>query len=124
MEKFVQEGGVDVPEIEMDPQAGLFQIKGRSFPEDTVGVYMPVIEWIDNYLQSALENTKLTFELDYFNSSTYKAFLNILLKLEKLQEQGKSVSVLWRFNERDVDMKEAGEEFAELVDIPFSFVAK
>ena len=120
----MQEGGVDVPEIEMDPQAGLFQIKGRSFPEDTVGVYMPVIEWIDNYLQSALENTKLTFELDYFNSSTYKAFLNILLKLEKLQEQGKSVSVLWRFNERDVDMKEAGEEFAELVDIPFSFVAK
>lgn len=124
MEKFLQEGGIDVPQIEMDPREGLFEIKGRSFPEDTVGVYMPVIDWIDQYSNNAAEKTKLTFELDYFNSSTYKAFLNILLRLEKIQEQAKSVSVIWRYNERDLDMKEAGEEFAELVDIPFSFVAR
>ncbi|MBL4653001.1 MAG: DUF1987 domain-containing protein [Flavobacteriales bacterium] len=124
MEKYFEEGEVDVPSFDFNPRLGIFSIKGRSFPEDTVGVYLPVLEWIDSYLSTPVEETILRFELDYFNSSTYKAFLNILLKLEKLLNQNKKIKVEWYYHTRDVDMKEAGEEFAELVDIPFFFISK
>ncbi|MBL4625418.1 MAG: DUF1987 domain-containing protein [Flavobacteriales bacterium] len=124
MERYFEEGGIDIPLFDFNPQSGNLLIKGRSFPEDTVSTYLPVLEWIDNYLPVAAMETKLQFELDYFNSSTYKAFLNILLRLEKLIDANKKVKVEWYYHERDIDMKEAGEEFAELVDIPFSIVSK
>jgi hypothetical protein len=124
MENYFEDGGVDVPLFDFDQKSGLFLIKGRSFPEDTVGVYMPVLEWVDSYLAEAKEETTLRFELDYFNSSTYKAFLNILLRLEKLIVLKKKVKIEWCYYSRDIDMKEAGEEFEELVEIPFFFVSK
>ena len=124
MEKYFKEGGVDVPLFDFNSQTGIFVIKGRSFPEDTVGVYLPVLDWIDSYLLEAKGETKLRFELEYFNSSTYKAFLNILLRLEKLMDSKRKVKIEWCYHARDIDMKEAGEEFEELVDIPFSFISK
>lgn len=124
MEKYFEEGEVDVPLFDFNPKSGIFIIKGRSFPEDTVGVYLPILEWIDSYVATPVEETVLRFELDYFNSSTYKAFLNILLKLEKLTNQNKKIKVEWYSHIRDIDMKEAGEEFAELVDIPFFFISR
>jgi len=36
----------------------------------------------------------------------------------------KKVRVEWFYHERDIDMKEVGEEFEGLVDIPFSFRIK
>ena len=124
MENYFKEGGADVPMFDFNSKSGNMIIRGRSFPEDTVGVYLPVLDWIDLYLAIPADLTALQFDLDYFNSSTYKAFLNILLKLEKLMGSDKKVKVEWLYHERDIDMKEAGEEFEELVDIPFSFRVK
>jgi hypothetical protein len=124
MDQYFQEGGVDIPTFDFNPNSGILGISGRSFPENTVGVYLPLLEWLDTYVQNAAPETCIKFNLDYFNSSTYKAFLNILLRLEKLIDQDKKVKVEWYFNARDIDMKEAGEEFSELVDIPFTIISK
>lgn len=34
-----------------------------------------------------------------------------------------NVKVQWHFLEEDEDMEEAGQEFSELVEIPFEFIA-
>jgi hypothetical protein len=37
-------------------------------------------------------------------------------------EEGHKVMVRWHYPEEDEDMKEAGEEYAEMVDVPFEMV--
>jgi len=36
-------------------------------------------------------------------------------------EDIKGMKILWYFHEDDEDMEEAGQEFSELVEIPFEF---
>ena len=49
--------------------------------------------------------------------------LDVLMKLEELHQNGKDVLVKWHYPEDDEDMKEAGEEYADIVDIPFEQIA-
>ncbi|MCE9540891.1 MAG: DUF1987 domain-containing protein, partial [Bacteroidetes bacterium] len=35
---------------------------------------------------------------------------------------GSQIKVLWYYKAKDEDMKESGEEFARLVNIPFEFI--
>ena len=45
-----------------------------------------------------------------------------MMKLESLHESGKEVLVKWFYPNDDEDMKEAGAEYADIVDIPFEQV--
>jgi hypothetical protein len=114
----------DSPAINFDPNIGHFVIEGRSYPEDTIDLYLPVVDWLEEYSNNPLPKTTMKFSLDYFNSSSYKALLNILLKLEKAHGGAIQVSIEWHFRGKDRDMKEAGEEFSELVDLPFTFIER
>lgn len=122
MEPLKIEKGTDTPEIILDAQNNLFAISGRSYPEDTKEFFAPVLDWIDKYIQSPNEETVFNFNLQYFNSSSYKPIFDILGKLESVKEKKKSVKVNWHYKRGDRDMHEAGEEFAELcTKIEFSF---
>jgi hypothetical protein len=121
MENLTISKNTDSPAFEFNANTGKFFVIGKSFPEDTIHVYMPVLEWLDSYSIHPVPKTIITFTLDYFNSSSYKAILNILFKLEIIKASGFEVEVIWQYHEKDIDMKEAGEEFSELADIPFKF---
>lgn len=124
MERYLIEQTVDSPLIDFNPNTGKFEISGKSFPEDTIDVYLPVMDWLDEYIQNPLPKTNVAFKLDYFNSSSYKALLNIMVKLEQIRDGQHEVNIDWYYHEKDRDMREAGEEFAELVEIPFSFLSR
>ncbi|MBI2966635.1 MAG: DUF1987 domain-containing protein [Bacteroidetes bacterium] len=111
----------DTPGITFDPATDHFEIIGRSFPEDSAEFFIPVLSWVDRYSKKTNPETKFIFKLEYFNSSSYKPFLDILLKLSQLRKNGQKVTILWCYKEDDWDMKEAGEEFEEIVNIPFNY---
>jgi len=113
----------DTPLVNFDPESGVLEISGRSYPEDTAEFYIPILEWLQNYLKNPKENTKFIFKLDYFNSSSYKPFLDILLKLADAKEGGHNAVVEWYYKDGDWDIKEAGEEFAEIANVPFSYTS-
>ena len=116
------EGTEDTPLIDFDIDAGKFEISGRSLPEDAVSFYNPVLEWLDGYYQgSPLGETVFDFKLEYFNTASSKLVLDLFMKLEEYATQGNSTKVNWYYFEDDEDMQEAGEEFAELVEVPFEF---
>lgn len=117
MEIISLEGTEDTPKIILDSKNGIFEISGRSLPEDTAEFYQPVLEWLERYAQSANADTKFVFKLEYFNTASSKLILDILSKLEDVD----NASVVWYFHEDDEDMEEAGQEFSELVEIPFEF---
>ena len=115
---------VDTPAVKLDP-AGVLSIKGRSLPENAEMFYKPLIDWVDRYVSTGgQEYTQLNLELEYFNSSSVKQILAILLRLEELHRQeGKEVKVVWNYNQDDELMEMKGREMESLVDLPFSMSA-
>lgn len=117
MEILNLEGTEDTPKILLDKDNGIFEISGRSLPEDSAEFYQPVLEWIDAYAGEPKEKTDFTFKLEYFNTASSKLILDVLSALEDIE----GTTIQWYFHEDDEDMEEAGEEFSELVELPFEF---
>lgn len=117
MEILNLKGTEDTPTILLDKKNGIFEISGRSLPEDSAEFYKPVIEWINAYGAEANPATEFAFKLEYFNTASSKLILDVLSALEEI----KGVKVTWYFHDDDEDMEEAGQEFSELVEIPFEF---
>jgi hypothetical protein len=117
MEIINLEGTEDTPRIILDKDNGIFEISGRSLPEDSAEFYHPILEWLEKYQKNANAKTNFMFKLEYFNTASSKLILDILSKLESIN----GTVVTWYYHEDDEDMEEAGEEFSELVDIPFEF---
>lgn len=113
------EGTEDTPKIILDKNNGIMEISGRSLPEDSTDFYKPVLDWIEAYAQDPNPTTTFVFKLEYFNTASSKLILDVLYALEDI----KGIKVAWYFQDEDEDMEEAGQEFSELVEIPFEFVA-
>jgi hypothetical protein len=116
-------GTDDTPSVILDAASDLFEIAGRSLPEDVAAFYNPILEWMDQYNQNPKAKTVFNFKLIYFNTASSKMLLDILMKLEDLHKTGKDVVVKWHYPEDDEDMKEAGEEYADIVDVPFEQIS-
>ena len=119
MEPIKIAGTEDTPTVTLDKDKEVLEISGRSLPEDVASFYDPILNWLDEYAQDPLEKTVFNFKLVYFNTASSKLLLDILMKLEEMHEAGKDVTVVWHFPEDDEDMQEAGEEYADIVDVPF-----
>ena len=134
MEKFYLQATELSPEILFSPAQGKFLIKGNSRPEDVRELYWPVIEWLNSYLDYLSEGSNnkyndsnpLTFEFDleYFNSSSAKFFYDIVMTIRKFPGANIPVRILWKYEEEDTDMKEAGEDLAILAEIEFEYIQK
>jgi len=115
------EATVDTPLIVLDSASNIFEISGKSYPEDTREFFGPVLSWIDLYSASPNAQTVFIFKLKYFNSSSYKPLFDILNKLAEINKKNQGVKVEWHYKEGDSDIHEAGEEFADLVEIAFTY---
>lgn len=108
----------ETPRIHFDGQSGLLEITGASLPENPMGFYGPIIEWLREYVKSPSARTCLRFGFSYYNTSTSKIVLVLLDELEALHKQGKSVEVEWCYPEGDEDMEESGHEYISETVIP------
>ena len=117
---YIEESG-STPCVELDSDAGIFRIVGKSFPEDVKSFYIPVIDWIQQYVQEPNEESLFEVSLEYFNTASSKMLLVILSQLKEIQKREKKITVLWRFPENDLEIEDAGIEFSEVINIPFIF---
>lgn len=103
------------PEIDFDFDAGVFSIRGESYPEDVASFFGPVIDQLDSYLDGLSDGKKVRFdfELIYFNSSSAKVLMGLFDALEAAAANGANVDINWLFDADDDTMEELGEEFAE-----------
>jgi hypothetical protein len=108
----------DTPKIMLNKEKGIFEISGRSIPEDATAFYKPILEWIEEYKKSPNATTNFTFKFEYLNTSSSKLIQEILSAIEG--EEG--VTVIWYYKTGDDDMKEVGEDFSSLASgVPFEF---
>ena len=57
MKPIIIEGTPKTPTIKFDVSEGIFEIKGRSIPENSVEFYKPLIDWLDDYKETPLDKT-------------------------------------------------------------------
>jgi len=110
------------PEIKLDPKQGVFEINGRSIPENSVDFYASVMQWMDTYRQEPNSCTNFLVKLEYFNTSSSKCLIDILRKLEKIYTDGNDVTLEWHYDVEDDDMRESGEDFKEILKLPVKMV--
>lgn len=109
----------DTPEVIFDRVKGIFEMSGRSLPEDSVAFYAPVFSWLKHYGAEPNPTTEFVFKLEYTNTASSKMVQDILSALEKI----KGVTIVWYYLTGDEDMESMGHELSELVEIPFQFKA-
>lgn len=112
------------PEVLLDPQNGVFEIKGKSVPEDAEDFYNQILDWFEDYVANPNPETVMRIDLEYFNISSSKRLLFLLYKLNELGNKGYDVKVQWFYSETDEDMFEVGQDYAFMVKVPFTFVER
>ena len=123
MEVIKIKGTDDTPNVILDRQNQKLEIAGRSLPEDVTAFYDPILDWLDEYSQDPNTKTIFNFKLEYFNTASSKLLLDVLMKLEDMCDDGEDVLVKWHYPDDDEDMEEAGEEYADIVDVPFEQIS-
>ncbi len=114
MEKLHIEATKYSPEINLDPAAGVLEIKGKSYPENTFEFYAPVMKWLEEYIASSPGGkTVVNMEIIYFNSSSSKFFFDFFDVIEEAVEGGFEVEINWIYDRENENALEAGEDFME-----------
>jgi hypothetical protein len=110
------------PRIILDPERNLYEISGRSLPENVVKTFDPVLQWIDQNLGKIQNPIEFNFRVDYLNSASAKMISLILSKLEEFYKSGISIEVKWYYNLDDDDILNEGEIYAKLKKIPIKLI--
>lgn len=116
------------PKVILDVENNIFDIEGNSRPENVRDFYYPIIDTLKEYFESIKEKAydgfsiKFNFKLDYFNSSSAKFLADMLVIIKNNAEHGLDIKVNWYFEDGDDDMKEAGEDFSDMISYPFSYI--
>ena len=124
MERLEIDQSKSTPYINLDPETGLFEIGGDSYPENSQEFFAPVMEWIQRFLSEEQKPVRMRVTLTYMNTSSTKYMLEILDRLEEAHDQGRTVEVEWYCdaeNERELDTV---EELREDFEMPFEIKAR
>ena len=112
------------PEIILDEENGVVEIKGKSYPENTFEFYKQLMDWLDEYFQNPQSKTVFNMELIYLNSSTSKFLYDLFDYLEEKSEDNE-IEINWIYDEENEVAEETGEDFKEdFEDMNFNLVAK
>jgi hypothetical protein len=109
------------PEVHFDASTGIFAIKGRSIAENAIEFFEPVITWVKQYSLNPAETTTVTIQFEYINTSSSKSLMQVLNALSAIS--GKEVNINWLHKAGDEAMKEAGEDFNTIVNLPFHILS-
>ena len=124
MTKITLKPSKQTPEILLDFDDCRFQIKGCSRPEDVELFYGPLLQKIDEYKISIIQNPKkliIDIHMVYFNSSSLK-FLLELLRFCVTIKGADNINLNWIYDKDDDDVFEVGNELSEALNIIFTFI--
>ena len=110
------EKGVDSPMISFDSHYSLLRIEGRSLMEDPYDFYKDLIQWMKDYVTEMTAPVTIEIKLVYFNSSSGRYLLELLMEADK---KASLFNVVWLAEEDDEVIIEKGTEFKFILKMPF-----
>lgn len=122
MNSLIIQPTIDSPYVNLDKHNNNFEIRGKSLPENVNVFYQPIIDWFSEYFKNPNEETVIHFKLDYLNTASSKALLSLLLVVEEAVKNGHNARIKWYYEEDDEDMKDIGEEYSNIIQVPFEII--
>lgn len=127
MEKLSLAPTLNSPGVNLDPEERKFEFTGESRPENVRSFYLPILQWLEKFAgeqngKRGGDPLEVSFNLEYFNSTSAKYILDIFKILNSILKSGTSLRVLWHYEEDDEDMYEVGMEMARMSGIEFEYV--
>ncbi|MFM7652702.1 MAG: biofilm regulation phosphoprotein SiaC [Vulcanococcus sp.] len=107
------------PAVTADWEAGVLSMVGESYPENTYEIFDEIISWVESYLGVCDRPLQVELQLNYLNTSSIRAMIDIFDRLQAAYDAGRSLSVNWLYDSRNPRSAEMGEEFKE--DYTFDF---
>lgn len=107
---------------EIDFASGNIQISGRSIPEDSLTFFEPIMKWIEDYLKKTEKFTKVSFKIEYINSGSNRFLYKILKQFDESFKDGRNITINWYYEEDDDTIKNLGEDFKDLLEIPINLI--
>ena len=106
----ITEDEFDKPYINFDAGTGKCEISGESFPEKTEEFYGDLMKWLEQYMTEIKGPIEFIFSLSYFNTSSSKRILHIMILLQEYIEKGGKVVASWNYDPEDLDLEEDIED--------------
>lgn len=122
MRPFIREAKSTTPYVEIDYNNGHIQLRGVSHPENVFTFYNPIFQAIKELARQPVQEVVVDFMLEYFNTSSARCLFLVLKEVKALGLSGRHLTINWHYEEEDEDMLETGEDFQELIEMPFNFV--
>lgn len=119
LEPLILEGTKNSPSVTLDKENNIFKISGRSIVEDPNKFYMPIYNWLEEYVTNPNKSTVFEYDLEYFNSSSARQVMKLIILLENLCETENSITVKWLYEEGDDMSCERGEEIKAVSKLDF-----
>ncbi|MFP4620059.1 MAG: DUF1987 domain-containing protein [Bacteroidales bacterium] len=122
------------PEVIFDPKRHKFKMSGVTRPEDAYEFFEPILSQTESFVKKTLEDIEqnkllnetfiIMFDFEYMNSSASKYIFQIISHFKKFHEKRLNVSIFWYYDDPDDQILEDGEDFSEIINIPFNFLTR
>ena len=123
LEPLLYPSTIDKPQVILDPQNNIFEIAGKSYPADVNFFYRPILNWFEKYAEDPNPETLFVMKMDYFNSSSAKKIVEIIIILSEIYKAGNNVKIIWHYQDHDETIQELGEDLKQQLDVPIELMA-
>jgi hypothetical protein len=107
-------------EVKLETNGNLL-FRGISTPENIKKFMSPIIDWLNEFKQTAPKKLTVNFEINYFNTVSSRYFYEFILIIDSFKEHGCEISFNWYYEEDDDDLIELGEEFEQSAQVKFNY---
>jgi hypothetical protein len=121
LEPLVRDKKEDTPQTILDAQQGVFELAGRSLPEDATTFYDPIVTWLASYAQTPNPASEFIFKFEYYNTATSRTLIRLFDEIAKIP----NATVVWYYDPADAEdegeIDEVAQDLSALSGIPFDF---
>ncbi|MBP9152234.1 MAG: DUF1987 domain-containing protein [Flavobacteriales bacterium] len=119
MEKWTIEATDRSPYVVLDRQESILKIEGRSYPEEGMDFFDPILVRFKTLQDSDNPIKVVHVRLEYYNSATSKALAELFITMIRAKNRGHETKVIWEFEEDDDGIQEDIDMFIEAFDLTF-----
>lgn len=122
MEKIEISKTSKTPSVNFDPELGLFEMRGKSIPENSNSFYGPLLQYVEKYSNSPAERTIFSVRFEFFNTSSTNRIHALFKRFEKIYLEDRDVLIRWYCETGDESMRDAGKDFRAILQVPFEII--
>jgi hypothetical protein len=113
----------DSPTVLINGEVGLIRITGRAIAHNPEQEYKELEKVIMEYCLDPCKISSINIQLTGISTNASKWLFHILKEIEKITHPKKQFVINWFYEEYDDFMLEVGEDYQDIIDLPFYLIA-